>query len=205
MIQKSLDKQISIIKNYEKSVIGSILDIGKVLAQIHQTKSYREKYSSFEECVENNFTFTRQYAYKYIELFKKYGQNVKQFDKIKPYGMRVLIMSLYVPDDRLDELIEVIQDPPLKDHTSLAKQIKRFAKEVGEKPRYEENLEEEEKKPERLLKAKREGEGIKEKYQEFLDIKTSLKLAIENWLNLYKYEELNALKEDLQSIKKYLN
>jgi len=101
------------------------------------------------------------------------------------------------------EKFEVI-DKPLKEkywtHPELAKEIRRFAKEVGEKPRYESDLNAPERQSERLLKAKREAEGIKEKYQEFLDIKLNLKLAIEKWVNSYKYEELSNLKQDLELI-----
>ena len=90
--------------------------------------------------------------------------------------------------------------PPLKDHTSLSKAVKRFAREVGQRPRYESILPFKEKVEERFLKAEREANEIKEKYQEFLEIKTNLILSIEKWILSYKYPKLDNLKQELEAI-----
>ena len=47
------------------------------------------------------------YADNFIQIFEKYGMS-NRFDKLKNYGIKFLVISLYVPDDYIDEMIEEV-------------------------------------------------------------------------------------------------
>ena len=173
-----LQEKVALIKHYLKSNINNTLAIGKELTEITEQKLYKDDYASFEDFLKDTFNITRQYAYNYIKIYKKYGNNVKLFDTYKDLGMRLLIISLYVPEDRLEEALETAQvlkqeGKPVED---ISREVKRIAKQAGSEPAYTKD------KEEHILRLKRQFDALN-------DTLKNVRIAFENWLegaNKYK-------------------
>ena len=192
----SLEEKTELVKHYLKAWANNTLEIGKILSEIQENRVYKEQSKTFEEYIKQTFGFSDAYAYHYIGLYKKYGQNVKQFDKMKDHGMRVLIISLQVPDDYIEEAIGVIKAKPYIKPKEAERILKRFSKQAGDEPRYAPlNVNE------HLLKLKREANEIKEQYEQLQDIKVNLKLSIEKWCkSAQRHNELTSLKEEIEAM-----
>ena len=196
-----LEEKTSLIKHYLKAWSNNIIAVGKELKEIQDSKIYKENFKSFEEYVENTFDFKKSYAYNFIKVYEKYGQNSNRLEKVKDYGMRVLILSLSVPDDYIDEVMGEIKSNPEIKSKEAARILKRFSNQVGAAPRHSESLNPIQRREEHVLKLKREADIIKEKFDEFKQIKTDLKDSIRLWLDSAgKFNGLEALKEDLKII-----
>lgn len=193
-VRNNLEEKTNIIKSLLKSWTNNILSIGKELSEIKEQKLYKDKYKNFNEYTLDAFGFTDASAYRYVDVYRKYGQNVSRWDKMKDYGMRVLLMSIHVPDEHFDEMLDIIEKSPLKGHTNLAKEVKRFSKQVGSQPRYTKD------DSEHILKAKREAQSLIEKFEDFKELKLNLQISIEKWILSYEHYQLNQLKEDLNII-----
>mgnify|MGYP003139028962 FL=1 len=206
-IKKSqLNEQIISIKHHEKSFINNFLDIGRVLHQIQQIKSYKARYDTFEACVEDNFSFTRAYAYEFIKIYNKYGNNVKRFNKIKEYGIKFLIISVKIPDDKIDEVIEKVRKKPFKPLDTLKVEVKRLSKQTGTEPHYSDS------KEEHQIKLVRQFDSIRDKFSSFQAsiesqecIKRELKDSVKIWKDsASKYGELDNLILESDKIMKAL-
>lgn len=202
-ITTELDEKTQLIKHYLKAQGSNMIAVGRELQEINEKKLYKLKYNTFEEYVKDTFDFKKAYAYNYIKIYKKYGQNVQRLEKWKDLGMRLLIISLYVPEDKIEEAFETAEtltkaNVKVED---IAREVKRFAKEVGSEPDYLENLPLKERESEYILKLKREAETLKEDYEKFKEIKINLILGIKNWIkSAQKFKELYVLKVELESI-----
>lgn len=195
-----LEEQTKLIKHYEKAWIDNALKIGEVLKEVNDSKSYKDNYKTFQEYVEANFSFTRQYAYNFIGLSEKYGRMSNQFDKLKTYGIKFLILTLAVPDDYIDEVIEEFKSKPEIKSKEAIKLLKRFSNQVGSVPRHSGSLNPLQRKEEHILKLKREAESIKDEFKTLQEIKKNLKESIQKWLSAAKFPELEPLKNDLAAI-----
>lgn len=198
-----LDEKSALIKHYLKSWANCILEIGKELKEIKENKIFKEKFSSFEEYITSSFGFSDAYAYHFINIYSKYGQNVKRFDTMKDYGMQLLINSLAVPDEHFDEMVEEIESTRKigLNVEEQVKVVKRFSKQSGEPPRHSDS------KEEFALKLKREGNNWKIRWENYLNndriVRSEFKEGIAKWLkSAEKFKELENLKKEINEILK---
>lgn len=198
-----LQDRTNLIKHYEGALIDNSLKIGKELQGIHDKKLYKSQYETWDNYIESNFSFTRRYADNFMKIYEKYGENGKRFPKIKQYGMRVLILTLSVPDDYIEEMADELEtvNRLTIDHKipELSKVVKRFARQSGDEPRHLKVLNKEDRKEEHILKLKREADYLKVKYDEFQLIRQELKSALNKWqLAASKFTELNPLIKEME-------
>ena len=171
-----LQEKVALIRHYLKSNINNTLAIGKELTEISEQKLYKDDYNSFEDFVKDTFNISRQYAYNFIKLYKKYGNNVKAFDRYKDLGMTLLIVSLYVPEEKLEEVLETakaLKDEG-KDVEVISREIRRLGKVVGTEVSND--------KEEHVLRLKRQFDALN-------DTLKNVRIAFENWIegaNRYK-------------------
>ncbi|MBW2972886.1 DUF3102 domain-containing protein [Candidatus Woesearchaeota archaeon] len=96
--QNNLNQATQCIKELEKAILTSFLDIGKALSMIQKTKAYKAKYNSFEQYLEKEgFSFTRQHAYNMIRIYNKVKsmlRNPEQKLKIEQLGIAKLLLIL---------------------------------------------------------------------------------------------------------------
>ena len=199
-----LDEKTALINNLLKSWANNILAIGKELSEIKDQKFYKERFKTFEEYINSTFGFSDAYGYHYINIFKKYGQNVKSFDKMKDYGMQVLINSLAVPDEYFEEMaeeVEINRKVGLKAEDQV-KTIKRFSKQAGDPPRNSPKD-----KEEFFLKLKREGNNWKIRWETYKKndeiVRREFREGIGKWLNsANKFSDLADLRQEIGLILK---
>ena len=176
LITTKLDEKTALIKHYLKSNISSTLAIGKELTEISEQKLYKQDFDSFDDFVKDTFNISRQYAYNFIKIYKKYGNNVKAFDRFKDLGMTLLIVSLYVPDEKLEEVLDTAQSLKSegKHIEDISREIKRLGKVTGTRVSTD--------KEEHILRLKRQFDALN-------DTLKNVRIAFENWLegaNRYK-------------------
>ena len=151
-IIKSLSEATNLIKHYEKTFILNVLDIGKVLVQITEERLYKERYGTFEDYMKgNDFSFSESHAYNFMDIYRKYGQNLQRLEKIKELGgMRLLIASIKVENEYVDHVLEQVEDKKI-DKKEAIKIMNRMKTRAGKEPHYSSKPEEHQAKLRRQL------------------------------------------------------
>lgn len=175
-----LDEQISLGKQYEKAWMSNWLKLGEILKEIHTL--YEEKYSSFKECIEHNFSFDVSYAYKFIKIYEKYGSNVERFHELKKYGIKFLIISCYIKDDHIDEIIEEIEEQGMSREV-LQSRVKRLKSQAGTPPHYQHT------QAEATRKLIRQYDELINQFSSYIELKDGLIESLTNWLSSAKKQE----------------
>ena len=201
---QQLDEQINLGRQYEKCWIGNWLKLGKILTEIHRL--YKTKYNTFEECIEENFSFDRSYAYKFMKIYEKYGDDVERFHKLKQYGIKFLITTCYVKDEHVDMIIKKISPEKKLNKEELQKEINRMKDQAGTIPYYSDDPEE------HKLKLIRQGQDIITHIEAYLESYSSLKEGLLSEIGAWKsacrkypsHEELINLRKEIEEKSKTL-
>ena len=127
-----LEEKTNLVKHYEKATIKNILQIGKILKEINENHLYKAKYDNFVEYIKHNFKFGKSYAYSFIGLYEKYGEDFQRLEKIEELGgMRFVILSIRVENDRIDQIIHRIDDKDIKSPEQFIREVNRFKGQIG--------------------------------------------------------------------------
>jgi len=177
-IIKSLSEATNLIKHYEKTFILNVLDIGKVLVQITEEKLYKQAYGTFEDYMKgNDFSFSESHAYNFMDIYRKYGQNLQRLEKIKELGgMRLLIASIKVENEYVDHVLEQIENKKI-DKNEAVKIVNRMRSRAGKESHYSDS------KSEHKLKLRRQLEVLHPQFEVWdEDMREDLKISYTAWL-----------------------
>ncbi len=122
-VEDKLNNSISIIKYKERSIIINFLSIGSELTLIQENTLWRDLNTSFEDFINQNFSFSYRQGMKFIKIAKAFPNT--SGDIINKLGLEKMALLSYVPESEVTELINetIEQDYSVKD---LKKKIKRF-------------------------------------------------------------------------------
>ncbi|GAH00883.1 unnamed protein product, partial [marine sediment metagenome] len=99
----SLKEKTEKIKDYSKSIKNNFLEIGKLMIEIRDKQLWNERYNSFTKYLESeDFDFNRRTAYKMMDVYSEYGNNIGLINKL---GVGKLIELTYVADKEQREEI----------------------------------------------------------------------------------------------------
>ena len=126
----SLKEKTESIKNLSKTVKNNFLKIGKLLIEIRDKELWKEKYESFTQyLISEDFDFHRVTAYKMMDVYLEYGDNVELVEKL---GFGKLIELTHVTDK---EKREEITRKTIKEDLSQQK-IREEVKKIKEEELY---------------------------------------------------------------------
>lgn len=118
LIISELNNHTNVIKYKEKSIVNNFIDIGKELKIVKDGKLYKEEYSTFENYVESNFTFTRMTAYNMIKV----SDCKDDFTKL---GLYKCLLLLQAPEEHREELKKKAKKMSVK---KLKEEVKKVIK-----------------------------------------------------------------------------
>ena len=204
-IQKSLEEQTKEIQILCKKWVENCFEIGGKLRQIRDSKSYKHQYGTFEAYINANFDFTERYAYNFMDIHEKFNEKLKSFQLLSEFGIRALILSLQVPDDYIEEMVDELEQTkkinPKTNVQQLAKVVKRFSKQSGSEPRHQSALNREDAKEEHILKLRREALSFHNRFNEIEQAQIALKEGIKKWeSSALKYPELAQQVKEMRSL-----
>jgi len=149
----NLKDRTAVIIHRVKSIKLNYWDLGSDLLYIYQNKLYKQEHSSMEEYVENHkedFGFGYRQAQKYIVI----AQELKRDEVSSSIPIEKLQLLARIPEESRDEIIKLVEEEDKSvDTKDLSREIKRFKGQVGTKPAYPDQAEQE-------YKLIREGELI---------------------------------------------
>ncbi|KKN27599.1 hypothetical protein LCGC14_0862860 [marine sediment metagenome] len=121
----SLKEKTNLIKSYSTAVKSNFIKIGKVLIEIRDKKLFNENYPSFTQyLIGADFQFTRDMAYKLMDVYKEFGEDNK---KIEGLGITKLVELTYVKDKEVRE--ELIEKAQTLTRDELRKEVKKVKEE----------------------------------------------------------------------------
>jgi len=194
----SLKEKTELIKNLSKAVKNNFLKIGKILIEVRDKELWNEEYKSFTQyLISEDFEFTRDMAYKLMDVYKEFGEDNRQIESL---GIGKLIELTYVKDKEVrEELIgkaKTLTRDELKEEVKkvreedLYKQIKRKAQ------REDQDLYTENDDP--LAKCKRQAQSILQDIHRLSYPINDMEERLKNWIkfsNKFKKEkEIDKLK-----------
>ena len=120
--------------------------------------------------MEDNFTFSKQHAYRFIKVFETFGSNTS----VTTLGIKKLYLLTFVPEEELEEFIEEVK-PANKSFKELEAEVKtRIKPKISYKT---DNPEEEE-----HFKWIRDGENLIIRFQDFFKLKRMLEEDLVIWM-----------------------
>ncbi len=182
----SLKEKTNLIKSYSIGIKSNFLKIGKVLIEIRDKELFKESYNSFTQyLISMDFKFTRDMAYKLMDVYKEFGEDNK---KIEGLGIGKLIELTYVKDKVVrEELINKAEDLTQKEireevkkvrEEDLFKNIKRKAQRENQDVYIESD--------DPLAKCKRQAQNILQDIQRLSYPINNMETRLKNWIEFSK-------------------
>ena len=165
----NLSEITQIIKHRQDSIQLNFWDIGNDLVSVKEKKLYLDKYKTFEEWIEDNFSFTPSYASKFMKV-------AIEFDRTnfpREIGLTKLYLITFVPEEKRDEIIGKVENKQIKTREDIEQEVKRMKS--GTLPYYSDDPEE------HKLKLAREGNNLINEINGYRD---SLKSTLEHYKSL---------------------
>jgi len=194
----SLQEKTNLIKSYSKAVKSNFFKIGNLLIEIRDKEFWNEKYKSFTEyLISEDFEFTRDMAYKLMDVYKEFGEDTKQIENL---GIGKLIELTYVKDKEVrEELIGKAKDLTEKEIREEVKKVKEedlFKNIKRKSQREDEDIYIESDDP--LAKCKRQAQSILQDIQRLSYPISDMETRLKNWIKFskkFKDKEINKLKK----------
>ena len=194
----SLDEKTNLIKSYSTAVKTNFFKIGKILIEVRDKELWNEKYKSFTQyLISEDFQFTRDMAYKLMDVYKEFGEDNK---KIENLGIGKLIELTYVKDKEVrKELLEKAEDltrDELKKEVKKVKEEDLFKQIKRKSQREDSDLYTENDDP--LAKCKRQAQNILQDIQRLSYPINNMEERLKNWIKFsrkFKDNEINKLKK----------
>ena len=180
---KDLD---NIIIHRAQTVVKTFLQLGKNLNELKELCIQAKV--SFEAHIkekEEEFGFGIRQAQKYMQVYDKFGLETN----LSSLGITKLYLLTYVPDEQIDEIIELVQDKKI-DREELSRKVKRAVEQIGNTSRSDD--------PELTLKRQ-----IETLFEEYEDVIKDFKESFANWIKTaekYDDPELKTMKQKANEI-----
>jgi len=192
-----LVEKTNLIKSYSIGIKSNFLKIGKILTEIRDKELFKESYDSFTQyLISTDFQFTRDMAYKLMDVYKEFGEDNK---KIENLGIGKLVELTYVKDkETREELLEKAENltrDELKEEVKKVREEDLF-KQIKRKSQREDSDITENDDP--LAKCKRQAQSILQDIQRLSYPINNMETRLKNWIKFsrkFKDKELNKLKK----------
>jgi len=205
---KELNERTESICEHERTAVKSFMGIGSDLQHVNTKRLYKARYNTFEDYIidckkQGKFKFGVKHAYKIIGVYEKFG-NVASMRQTE-IGLAKLIILAQVPEEHVDEFIEMVQDKNVSTR-QLEADVQRSKGRVGSESHYADTLTKPARRIDHLSKLKREHNGsLKEEYERIIRVVGSFKEKENNWLNGAKKhselrDEINEAHERLRNL-----
>jgi len=197
-----LSEKTNLIKSYSKGIKSNFLKIGQILIEIRDKELFKESYDSFTQYfISVDFEFQRTMAYKLMDVYNQFGENVQLLNKL---GIGKLIELTYVPDKESREEItrkaieedlsqqEIREEAKKIKEEDLYKQIKRKSQ------REDQDLYTKNDDP--LAKCKRQAQNILQDIRRLSYPMNDMESRLEKWIKFskkFKDKEINKLKKTI--------
>ena len=182
----SLNEKTNLIKSYSKGIKSNFLKIGKVLIEIRDKELFKESYNSFTQyLISTDFKFTRDMAYKLMDVYKEFGEDNK---KIEGLGITKLVELTNVKDKEVrEELIEKAQTltrDELREEVKKVKEEDLFKNIKRKTQRENEDVYIESDDP--LAKCKRQAQNILQDIQRLSYPINNMGIRLKKWIEFSK-------------------
>ena len=122
----NLNKKTDRIKELEKTIVRSFIDVGKELILISEKELYKSKYRVFNEYVDKEFSFNHSQAHKFMKIAKEYP-SLDSENPVTGLGIEKLYLLSFVPKMERDVMIEEIaKEPTIPKIEEIKEKVKRF-------------------------------------------------------------------------------
>ncbi len=181
-----LVEKTNLIKSYSTGIKTNFLKIGKVLIEIRDNELFKESYNSFTQyLISVDFKFTRDMAYKLMDVYKEFGEDNKQIENL---GIGKLIELTYVKDKEVrKELIEKAEDLTQKEIREEIKKVREedLFKDIKRKSQRE-NQDVYIESDDPLAKCKRQAQNILQDIQRLSYPINNMETRLKNWIEFSK-------------------
>ncbi len=198
----SLNEKTNLIKSYSTAVKNNFLKIGEVLIEVRDKELFKESHNSFTQYLESeDFDFNRRTAYKMMDVYLEYGNNLELVDKL---GIGKLIELTYVADKEQREEItkkaieedlsqqEIREEVKKVKEEDLFKNIKRKAQRENEDVYIESD--------DPLAKCKRQAQNILQDIQRLSYPINNMEIRLKKWIEFskkFKDEDITMFKKTI--------
>ena len=193
-----LKEKTDLIKSYSIAVKDNFFKIGEVLIEIRDKELWNEQYKSFTEyLVSEDFEFTREHAYRLMDVYTQFGIS----SETHQLGLGKLMELTHVPDK---EQREEITKKAIEEDLSL-KEVREEVKKVREEDLYKQIKRKSQREDSNLqvgddplAKCKRQAQNILQDIQRLSYPIKDMETRLESWIKFakkFKDKDISKLKK----------